>query len=305
MKGLVSDIQRFSVHDGPGIRTTVFLKGCNLHCRWCHNPETISPKAQLQVFADKCIGCGACLKACTQKAHVLADGPKKEFHRELCQACGQCARTCYAQSLVMVGRTMSPQDVTAEVLQDIEFYRNSNGGLTVSGGEPLTQRDFTIEVLRLAKEAGVHTAIESNMVWPWEHVLPVLNLLDLVIMDIKAMDDNVHKEWTGQSNKHPLANVLKLGRQKPRLIVRTPIVPGVNDRPDEIRQIAEHIAGLPALDYYELLPYHPLGTGKYHSLGMHCPTEGIARPTKDKILELAAAARQCGITVRTSQDARK
>jgi len=292
---LVSDIQRFSVHDGPGIRTTVFLKGCNLHCRWCHNPETISPSAQLHIFDDKCIRCGACLKACPRGAHRLTAEGKREFRRDLCGVCGACAAVCYAQALVMVGRRMSAQAVADEALEDVDFYRNSGGGVTLSGGEPLVQRDFAVEVLRLCRQAGLHTAIETNLCRPWKHVASVLPFADLVMADIKVMDNSLHRRWTGRSNRAILANVLRLGRSAASLVVRTPIVPGVNDTVEAIRSIAEHIAGLPNLAYYELLPYHPLGTGKYHSLGLECPTEAIAQPSRETMRLLAGAARQCGI----------
>jgi len=298
MKGLVSDIQRFSVHDGPGIRTTVFLKGCNLRCSWCHNPETLRPKPELQFLPEKCIGCGTCLEACPQGAHALVDG-RRVFHRERCVGCGTCAESCYAQALVLIGKEMSAEDVVAEVLEDRVFYENSGGGVTLSGGEPLFQRDFACEVLRLARSEGIHTAIETSMAWPWEHAAPILPDTDLVMVDIKLMDSVRHQDWTGAPNEQILENARRLSHEPRPLIVRTPVIPGVNDTPDEVGRIADLIAGFPNLEYYELLPYHPLGTGKYQSLGMEYKLAGLKRPEGDQMRMLAEVARRRGIEVRT------
>ncbi|MDP6495089.1 MAG: glycyl-radical enzyme activating protein, partial [Dehalococcoidia bacterium] len=172
--GIVSDIQRFSLHDGPGIRTTVFLKGCSMRCRWCHNPETFRRHAELQVNPDKCIGCGACVTICPSGACT-----KEEFHRELCTSCGLCAEECYSGALKLVGREMHAADVRDEVTLDVAFYAESGGGVTLSGGEPLDQRRFACEILRLCRNAGIHTAIETNLARPWKDIASALQLLDL------------------------------------------------------------------------------------------------------------------------------
>ncbi len=299
MRGLVSDIQRFSVHDGPGIRTTVFLKGCNLRCHWCHNPETLSAAPELQVFPEKCINCEACLKVCERGAHQLSSDGQRLFRRELCVGCGACARTCYAEALVLVGRRMTAEQVFQEVLQDRDFYRNSGGGVTLSGGEPLFQQDFVMEILRLCRAEGMHTAVETNMAWPWKHVEPILPLLDLVMMDIKVMDDALHREWTGTSNQVILDNAVRVGRLDTPLIVRTPVICGVNDDAEQIGRIAEFIAGLPNLQYFEPLPYHPLGSDKYRSLGLACPSAHLKSPGGERMRELVAVAATHGISVRT------
>lgn len=296
---LITDIQRFSVHDGPGIRTTVFLKGCNLSCRWCHNPETISPRPQLQVFPNRCIGCSACVKACPRGAHVEADGRRK-FDRSRCAACGACSATCYAGVLTMVGREMSVESVLAEVLSDEEFYLSSGGGITLSGGEPLMQPQAVGELLAACKARGLHTAIETNLAYPWPLLEALLPNLDLVMADIKLMDQEAHHRWTGASNEQVLANALTLSRTPTPLIIRTPVIGGVNADILEIGAIADFVAGFRNLQYYELLAYHPLGTGKYQSLGLEYPACELAQPDRQVMSALADEARKRGIQVRTT-----
>lgn len=293
MHGLVTDIQRFSLHDGPGIRTTIFLKGCNFRCFWCHNPETIRPTPEIQVYPEQCIGCGACVNHCTQGA-LSAHG----YQRERCTACGACARACYAGARVLVGSEMDIDTVLETILQDREFYRDSGGGITISGGEPLMQRDFTLEILRRCKADGIATAMESNLAWPWVHIAPLLPVLDQVMMDIKLMDEERHREHTGHGNQLVLDNARALARTGIPLIVRTPVIPGVNDTPEAINAIAAFVATLPTLQYYELLPFHPLGEGKYASLGLPCRTQGIPALRHDDLRPLADAAIRHQIPVR-------
>ncbi len=293
----ITDVQRFSLHDGPGIRTTVFLKGCNLRCRWCHNPESLRCEPELQLLPDRCIGCGACLRACPRGAHRAA-GDRRQFDRELCAACGSCASVCYARALVLVGGTLTPEDVLAEVEADREFYDSSGGGVTLSGGEPLLQLELAVGLLEACRARGVRTAIETNLTWPWERVSAVLPLTDLVIADVKMMDPAAHRWWTGAGNEQVLANAEQLSAEGVPLIVRTPVVAGVNATPEEIGRIAEFARGLRSLLYYELLPYHPLGTGKYESLGMACPEEQLGRPDGRTLRALSAEARRRGVEVR-------
>lgn len=299
MKGLVTDIQRFSVHDGPGIRTTVFLKGCNMRCAWCHNPEAIKMRPELELFLDKCIGCSECFKVCPEGAHDVEDG-KRIFHRELCVGCGKCAKTCYAEALVLIGREMEDNEVFDEVRQDEEYYRNSGGGVTISGGEPLFQRKFTYSILKLCKDNGINTAIESNMSFPFNDAAELFPALDLIIMDIKAMDDDIHRKWTGISNEQILKNAQLLFQTDIPLIIRTPVIPGINDNAESIGMIADFISGSENLLYYELLPYHPLGTDKYFRLGIEYKLKGIKPPDKTKMEMLAGEAQKHGVKVRLS-----
>jgi pyruvate formate lyase activating enzyme len=299
MTGLVTDIQRFSIHDGPGIRTTVFFKGCLLRCLWCHNPETMAAGRQVQFFPSRCIGCGRCVVVCRNDGHKLLDG-KHAIDRSRCVVCGACTSQCCAEALVMAGKEMTLEQVAAEVAADKPFYRNSGGGATLSGGEPLCQRDFALELVKLLKADGIHTAIETALACSWSHALPVLERVDMVLLDLKLMDDAQHRKWTGVGNRQILENATRLARLPPRLVVRTPVVPGVNDRPEEIAAIAKFVAALGNVEYYELLPYHRLGSGKYESLGLTAPMGDVPPPPADTIAALAAAAAACGLRVRAS-----
>jgi len=297
VKGTITDIQRFSIHDGPGIRTTVFLKGCNMRCFWCHNPETLGAAPELQFFPSKCIGCGACLETCPREAHQVVDS-EHVLLRDRCEACGRCAEACYAEALVMAGREAAASEVMEQVLRDKPFYDNSGGGMTLSGGEPLFQIEFSLELLRLARAQGLHTAVETNAAWPWERVARILPSTDLVMMDIKALDAEKHREATGIANELILENARRLSREARALLVRTPVIPGFNDTEEDIGAIAGFIAGFPNLQAYELLPYHPLGEGKYKSLGMPYRAAGLKSPGKDQVEDLRKSAARRGIPVR-------
>jgi pyruvate formate lyase activating enzyme len=294
LRGIITNIQRFSIHDGPGIRTTVFFKGCNLRCFWCHNPETLSRDPELQLFPDRCIGCDECFQRCPQGAHVMTD-EGRSFLRELCQACGTCVETCYAQCLVLVGEYKTVDEVVEEVLRDLPFYETSGGGVTLSGGEPLLQLDFSYAILERCREKGLHTAIETAANFDWDRVAAILPVIDLVMMDVKLMDAERHKAATGVSNVRILENAVRLGREAPALIVRTPIVPGINDNAEDVAAIANFAAGLPNLLYYELLPFHPMASGKYDSLDLGYRAREMKSPPKEQMDELTEVAAQFGI----------
>lgn len=297
MRGIITNIQRFSIHDGPGIRTTVFLKGCNLRCFWCSNPETLRPKPELQILPGRCIGCGECFKRCPQGAHVLLDG-RRQFRRDLCVACGRCAETCYAEALVLVGECKTVDEVVEEVLRDRAFYQTSDGGVTLSGGEPLLQLDFSYALLERCRREGVHTAIETALNLPWGQVASILPVTDLIMLDIKMMDPARHRECTGVSNDRILANAECLGHQSLPLIVRTPIIPGVNDTAAEVEAIARFVSRLPNLLYYELLPFHPLAKTKYESLDLEYGAGDLKPPTSERMDALTQVARDHGLDAR-------
>ena len=294
LRGLISQVQRFSIHDGPGIRTTVFLKGCPLRCFWCHNPETWRQQPEVQFLAERCIGCRACLERCPKGAHAEVGG-ERLFRRELCQACGRCADTCYAEALVLVGRWWAAEDLLVEVLRDRAFYEASGGGVTLSGGEPLLQQAFSLRVLELCREAGLHTAIETAALGRWDDINALLPHLDLAMVDVKHLEDAVHRAATGVSNRSILANLRRLGRTAVPLIVRTPVVPGVNDSAQAIGAIAAFIQGLPNLLYYELMPFHRLAEGKYRSLGLDYRARALQAPSREALEVLAEEARGRGV----------
>lgn len=297
MTGLITDIQRFSIHDGPGIRTTVFLKGCNMVCAWCHNPEALAIKRQLQFYPDKCIGCGACFSACGYGVHEIKEG-MRQLHRAHCTACGACAEVCCAESLQMAGKEVTIEAVMEEVLADRDFYAHSGGGITLSGGEPACQIAFAKELLNCSKQEGLHTAIETNLSLGWSEYEGLLPFTDLVLFDIKLMDPELHQTWTGISNDIVMSNARTLSETGKPMVVRTPVIPGVNDDPETISAIAEFIKDFKSLQYYELMPYHPLGAGKYTSLGMEYAMRVERAPSEEQMQALAAAARNIGISVK-------
>jgi pyruvate formate lyase activating enzyme len=299
VEGLITEIQRFCVHDGPGIRATVFLKGCPLRCAWCHNPETFRRAPEIQVFQERCIGCGECVKACLHDARALSLSGI-EYRRESCQACGACGAVCCSQATVLTGRAVSPEAVIDEAIQDLAFYRRSGGGITLSGGEPLLQPEFCGEVLGLARRQGIGTAIESSLAAHWARLAAVLPLLDVVMFDIKAMTPDLHRQATGVDNGLILENARRLAEMGTPLIIRTPVVPGYTDSPGEIQRIARFIGSFKTLLYYELLPFHPLAAGKYRSLGLVDTCAGIKPPDRVSLDHLAGIARAEGIQVRVA-----
>lgn len=299
--GTITEIQRFCLHDGPGIRTTVFLKGCNMRCVWCHNPETLRPSLDIQVQPMKCIRCGACVGECTHGARKI-DPRSGEiaYLRDNCVSCGVCAESCYSGAIVRVGRNVSVSEVILEVLQDSAVYERSGGGVTISGGEPTCQLEFTDSLLGACHDHGLHAAVETNLYAPWERTERVLRRADLVMFDIKMMSEQRHRDATGVSNRRILHNATRLSQVGIPLIVRTPVVPGYNDSTHEIGKIARYISRFPSLLYFELLPYHPLGTTKYESLGIPNILDGALSPVPGLLRALADCARETGITVRVA-----
>jgi pyruvate formate lyase activating enzyme len=304
--GPVFSIQRFSIHDGPGIRTTVFLKGCSLSCFWCHNPEGRRGRPELQFFPDRCINCGACVAECPHSAHEFIAGAHV-FHRDRCDTTGSCVATCYSQALQLSGETMSVEQVMAEVSRDEAFYRGSGGGVTLSGGEPSLNREFSHEILKQCQDRGYHTAIETCGECPWESLEALLPVTDLIMMDLKQIRPDRHREATGKSNDRIVENARRLAMTRKPLVFRTPVVPTVNDSTDDIKGIASFLRELTEMRKkqtngqgaaklsYELLPFHRLASDKYHSLGMEYRAASLQPPTKEQMQSLAEVAKEFGI----------
>jgi|LSQX01.1.fsa_nt_gb pyruvate formate lyase activating enzyme len=287
MSGRVASIIRFATQDGPGIRTTVFLKGCPLTCVWCHNPETISPAPELGYIARRCIGCGECARVCPQGAHTIADG-HHSFDRDLCVACGACVEACLGNALTLYGRKMTAAEVLATVLEDRTFYEQSGGGMTLSGGEPLLQADFCAELLAMAKREGLHTAVDTCGMVPWEAFKAVLPVTNLFLFDLKQMDPELHRRYTGSDNAQILANLRRLSEAGAAIEIRIPLIPGVNDDERFLRAAGELLRGLEGIRAVRLLPFNALSHSKYEAVGRE-DTMPDASPPSDEALARARA----------------
>lgn len=265
-KGIVFDIQKYSIHDGPGIRTTVFLKGCNLRCFWCHNPESIETYPEIQFTPLKCIGCRKCVEVCPYDARKIING-EMLYLRDLCRRCGKCIKVCAAQATEWVGVEMSVEDVMKEIERDLVFYKRSGGGVTISGGEPLLQTRFLKNLLNACKEKDITTALDTNGNIDWENFNEVIPLVDLFLYDIKLINDEKHKKYTGASNKIILDNLKKIINLNKKIVIRIPVIPGVNASIDEMEKISSFLTKFDSIVQIELLAFHKLGSGKNKKLG--------------------------------------
>lgn len=293
--GTVFNIQKYSVHDGPGIRTIVFFKGCPLSCLWCSNPESQAFQVELAFNAGRCLGfsqCVRCLKACPSQAIAQLDG-KPVFNREICKDCARpCVNACPASGVIAYGQLKTVDEVLRVVEQDAMFYTRSGGGLTLSGGEPLAQPEFALALLREARRRRLNTSMETCAQVPWEVLRQAAPLLDSVMFDIKSLDSAKHKAFTGAPNTRILDNFQRLVTEFPDLPVhvRTPVIPGFNDTEADIRSIAEFISGHANVSY-EVLAYHRLGTQKYAFLNREAPMGDEVLP-QDQFSELEHVARE-------------
>ncbi len=279
--GMIFDIQKFSIHDGPGIRTTVFLKGCPLDCLWCHNPESKDHAPEIAFDPARCIGCRACALACPEGGHTL-DAAGHRYDRSLCRRCGTCAAACHAGALERIGREMTVAAVLEEVLKDRPFYETSGGGMTLSGGEPLLQPGFTRDLLAAAAAHGLHTCVETCGFAAWSDLQAILPLTGLFLYDCKETDPARHLACTGVASDPILDNLRRLDQAGAKLILRCPIIPGLNDRPDHLEGIARLANGLQHLLEINLMPYHPLGASKSARIGVAYPLENKAFAEKER-----------------------
>ncbi len=296
--GLIFAIERCSLHDGPGIRTTVFLKGCPLHCVWCHNPESIAARPELYSLHERCTRCGACEAACPHGCHEVTDNGHT-IARDECVACGMCVEACPAGALEIKGHTMSVAEVVAEVVRDRDYYAESGGGMTLSGGEPMAQYEFSRALLAAAGEQGIHTCIETSAYAPRDRLLEVVSLVSLFLIDWKDTDSARHREWTGVPNERIRENIRALDAAGAPILLRCPIVPDCNARPDHFQGIAAlaneltHVAGI------DVMPYHPMGRSKSARIGKEygLPASDFTdEDTAERWRELIR--RETGVTVR-------
>lgn len=295
--GLVFDIQRFSVHDGPGIRTTVFLKGCPLRCVWCQNPESMLGKPEITFVASNCIDCKRCLEVCPEEAIRVPATGGRVINRTKCTFCGECIETCYAGALNIIGRYLTVAQVMAEIERDRSFYLNSGGGVTFSGGEPTAQPEFLLEICRAAQACRLHTTLDTCCYVSWKVFQPILRHVDLVLCDIKHMDSAEHRRLTGVPNGLILDNIRRIAAMGLPIYIRTPLVPGCNDSEENIAATAAFIATLPNVKRFDILPYHRLGEPKWRQLERRYDLHDVPPPNREHVFALADMARKYQVDV--------
>lgn len=295
-EGLVLDIMHFALHDGPGIRTTVFLKGCPLHCWWCHNPESQSPAPEVIYFEERCLRTGDCVRACPHDALRL-DGNRLLHDPAKCDHCAECVAACPTTARQLAGRWMTVSEVLSEITKDEVFYEVSGGGVTISGGEPLMQGTFLELLLAALHARGFRTVLDTCGVAAPELLLRVSENVDLFYYDLKLMNDEKHRHFTGGGNAGILQNLKLLAERQRAVVVRVPVIPGVNDDPANIDALAAFLRPL-GLREVHLLPYHRFGSDKYRRLHLRYEMEGVAPPSEEAIEALAQRLRRDGFTVR-------
>ena len=295
MEGMVFDIQRYSIHDGPGIRTTIFLKGCALRCKWCSNPESQNPYPEIFVRNVRCNRCGKCLDVCPLGTITLDKGGI-HIDRAKCNLCMKCVDVCHPGAISRVGENKDVEEVIQEASKDELFYRNSGGGVTISGGEPLYQEEFTLNLLKECKAKGLHTAIDTCGYGKWEALDKILEYTDLVLFDIKHLDPEMHRKGTGVQNKLILKNLERIAKRGKRIWIRIPVIPGYNSQESCIRNEAE-LAATIAAEKVSLLGYHEWGRSKYEALGVDYPLKDVEPMTEDQLEDLKGIVESYGLRV--------
>lgn len=295
LTGRIFNIQRFSTEDGPGIRTTVFLKGCTLTCLWCSNPESQATRRELAHNDALCDRCGRCVPACTMQAIALTDTGIR-VDRELCNDCGDCVLVCGSRSLRMIGEDKTVDEVIEEILKDRHYYRSSQGGVTCSGGEPLMQAPFVAALFERCKEAGLHTTLDTTGHAPALGLEKVLRHTDLVLFDLKVMDDDLHLMTAGVSNRTILENARRVSASAAQMIIRVPLIPGVSDTDENITAIAGFAKALRPGLVVNVLPYHRFGMNKYRMLDRPYPMDAAPPLSHERVAEIVAMFESAGLS---------
>lgn len=295
-----TDIKRFAVHDGPGIRTTLFLKGCPLSCIWCHNPESIARETQLSFYAHRCTGCGECAAACPDNVHEIRNG-QHFTDRSKCTFCGACEQECPSFALKIYGKTISLEDAVRIASEDRIFYEGSGGGVTISGGEPLMQKEFTLAFLKTLKESGIHTALDTCAFVPQKSLEEALSAADLFLVDFKHSDPEKHRELTGQSNELIKKNLRFLSESGAEIEIRIPFVPGCNDDDSNLMNTGDFLSQLKIREI-KLLPYHSMARSKYQALDMKDTMPDAESPSEETIQKAAEKLRSFGLNVKSGRE---
>ena len=288
--GRIFNIQKCSIRDGRGMRTTVFFKGCGLRCLWCANPEGIRFQPEISLNTNTCMGCGICLKKCPNGAIRINAQGAMEYDRSRCTACGLCAQLCPTEARKRFGEEVTVDELFKRIYQDRFYFEHSGGGVTFSGGEATMQPEFLLAICKRCKEYKINIAIETCGCGDYEQFKPCLDYIDFIYYDLKHMDPEMHRKITGQSNEHILENLRKIDRHGIEICVRTPVVPGWNDSEENIAATAKWILPLSSVRNYELLAYHRLGINKYQILGKEYPLNDVVEPTAEHMLRLAEVA---------------
>ncbi len=296
VSGIIFDIKRFAIHDGPGIRTTVFLKGCPLACKWCHNPESIDPRPEIALYPERCIACGNCREVCPKLAGRTGLAPNIILEG-LCDQCGRCVDTCYAGAVELAGRTVTVGEIVEEVLKDRTFYETSGGGVTLSGGEPTMQFGFCRALLTELKAAGLHTALDTSGYVPWERLKELIPLVDLFLYDLKVISPTKHVRWTGVDNRIILSNLRRLSQAGSAIQVRFPVIRGVNSSKRDLEQLAAVVRSLEPTPEVAMLPYHHFAVSKYKRFRKPFAMEGKREFTPAELNAIRSTLRELGIRV--------
>lgn len=305
MQGVVFDIKRFAIHDGPGIRTSVFLKGCPLKCLWCQNPEGISQGIIIWYFHSKCIRCGDCIGSCPENA--LSADPNRSHYigiaRDLCNNCGECVRVCPSTALSFVGRKMEYGEVVEELLKDQTFYQSSGGGITLTGGDPFAQTEFSRVILKDMKNRGIHTAVETCLLTGRKELESLLSYVDLFLVDLKIFEPKKHAEYTGASNEVIKENFTWLAKNHGNILVRIPIIPGYTDSKENLKAIGAYVAGIDPNIPIELVNFNPLARDKYSVLSADYPLKKIDSVVpKERMNQLRQMVAETGAVVRVESE---